>query len=153
MSRHLYLGPYIECTYKPATRVTHVTGCLNAACESHPKKVGPNARGKFCSTCGAENGQIPISIPDLPDRFDVVGDALFDMNPRTTILWLAPNVVRKGDPRPKLDDSGEFALDLQGVDREAEIAWLEKAFAPEIKKLRAAYATVTLKWGLHQYFM
>jgi hypothetical protein len=36
---------------------------------------------------------------------------------------------------------------------DAEIAWFENSFAKELKKLKAAYATVTVKWGLHQYFM
>ena len=155
MGKHLYLGPYVECTYKKATRTDHVVGCSAAECKKHPKKVGPNAEGQFCSACGAPNTKIPIEVADRTDRYEVVGDELFDLHSEKhqDVLWLAPNVRRKGDPRPKFDDSGELHLDLQGNDRVAEMDWLEKAFAPELKKLREAYATVTLKWGLHQYFM
>ncbi len=155
--KHLYLGPYVECTYKKATRIDHVYGCTLVECKKHPTKRGPDAEGKFCSTCGSVNAKIPIEVPDRTDRYEVVGDELFTINSEETenrnILWLAPNVRRKGDPRPDLDDDGEIHLDLLSAKPEAEMAWFKDAFAKELKKLQAAYATVTVKWGLHQYFM
>jgi len=153
----LYLGPYVECTYKPETRTENVLGCTNKACSKHPKKVGPSAAGAYCSACGSPNDDIPITVKAYTHRYDVVGDELFDINSEDKknrdILWLAPNVLRKGDPREKFDDDGEVHLDLQKSKPEAEIAWFKDAFAKELRKLEAAYATVQVKWGLHQYFM
>ncbi len=159
MSVHkcLYLGPYVECTYKPATRVRDVWGCTLPECKRHPKKIQPDAEGKFCSTCGMANGKIPIQVNDRPDRYDVVGDELFQIESsdpaNKDVLWLAPNVRRKGDPRPKWDDDGEIHLDLVNANPQQEMDWFEKAFAKELEKLRKVYATVTVCWGLHQYFM
>ncbi len=157
MSVHkcLYLGPYVECTYKPETRVDRVRGCTNKACSKHPKKIGPSQEGAFCSACGSPNDNIPITVKAYTHRYDVVGDELFDINSEDNqeLLWLAPNSRRKGDPRPDFDDDGEIHLDLRKTNAEAEMAWFKDAYAKELKKLEAAYATVTVKWGLHQYFM
>jgi hypothetical protein len=155
ISKHIYLGPYIECTYKPATRTTYVNGCTNVSCERHTKRPPAYMSTRFCPACGAPIGKIPVEVPDRPDCYDVVGDELLNMSSRTDVLRLAPNVHRSGDPRPswQLDGDEEFCLDLQQVNPRAEMVWLERAFAPEISKLREAYATVEIKWGVCQYFM
>jgi hypothetical protein len=153
----LYLGPYVECTYKPSTRVEHVRGCTNKECKKHPRKRGPDAEGNFCSTCASPNGPIPFEVKDRPDHVEVTDEKLFKINSdddeNDKYLWLAPNVIREGAPRPDVDDDREIHLDLAAAKPEDEIAWFKDAFAKELWKLEAAYATVTVKWGLHQYFM
>ncbi|HZL94963.1 MAG TPA: hypothetical protein VFB99_15015 [Vicinamibacterales bacterium] len=154
ISKCLYLGPYVECTYRAAIRTVTVHGCTSPSCKRHPKRLQPDKTGEFCSACGSRNGPVPIGVDDRPDRYDIVGDELFTIaTDRGDILWLAPNVRRKGDPRPQFDDDGEIHLDLRSIDQAAEMAWFEKAFAPELAKLRVAYATVEIKWGMHQFFM
>lgn len=152
--KHLYLGPYVECTYKPATRTENVRGCTNSKCKRHPTKRGPDLRGKFCEECASPIADVAITVKDRPDRYDIVGDELFEINTTARdVLYLAPNVRRKGDPRPDFDDDDAFHLNLVEVEPEQEMAWFMDAFAKELRKLEAAYATVVVKWGLHQYFM
>ncbi len=153
--KHLYLGPYVECTYKKATRTAYVFGCTNTKCKKHPKERGPDAGGKFCSECASPNGKIPFQVNDRPDAAEITDENLFEIESEESdeVLWLAPNVRREGDPRPKFDDDLEIHLDLQRSNPDSEIAWLKKAFAKELQALKAEYATVMVKWGLHQYFM
>jgi hypothetical protein len=155
MHKHLYLGPYVECTYKDATRTAYVFGCTNKKCKKHPKQNGPDAEGKFCSACASPNGAIPFEVNDRPDVAEIVDENLFEIpsEENDKILWLAPNVRRIGDPRPKFDDDGEIHLDLQKANPEAETIWFKDAFAKELRALEKEYETVTVKWGLHQYFM
>jgi hypothetical protein len=59
-----------------------------------------------------------------------------------------PNETRPGE----LDlDDDVFHYDLRGVDMEADMEWLKKKYAKELEKLRGAYKTVEVKWGLHSY--
>jgi hypothetical protein len=159
VSKYLYLGPYFECTCKPVKRTDHVKGCTNKKCKNYPKEPEPDdpEMGKFCSACGSPYGKVPIEVEERTHPYDVVEDELFEINcsepEDPNLLWLVPNVQRKGAPRPDFDDEGEVHLDLQQLDPSAEIRWLETAFAKELVKLKKAYAKVTVKWGLHQYFM
>jgi hypothetical protein len=156
MHAHIYLGPYVECTYKPETRVENVLGCTNKACSKHPKKIGPSASGSFCSTCGSPNAKIPITVKARTSHYDVVKDELFEINSEEkkneNVLWLAPNSRRMGDPRPDFGE-GEIHVDLVNAEPEQEMSWFMTAYAKELRKLEAAYATVTVCWGLHRYFM
>jgi hypothetical protein len=151
----LYLGAYAECTHKPKMRTELLYGCTNTSCLKHPLENGQKAVGKFCSACGQLNDDVAIKVQDRVSYYDVVGDNLFDLarSDRTGFLWLAPNRRREGYPRPDVNDEEEIHLDLRGVDPEAEMTWFKGAFADELKKLEEAYATVTVKWGLHQFFM
>ncbi len=123
LDRSLYLGPYVECTYKPGKRVDKVWGCTLKECKKHPKKApAPAAEGKFCSTCGSANGHIPIEVEARIYYQDVLGreneDALFDLNGEggeRDVLYLAPNEARKGDPRKFDPDEETFHYDLRIV--------------------------------------
>jgi hypothetical protein len=115
MRKCIYLGPYVECTFKSTTRTEYVYGCTLPECKKHPKKRCPDAEGKFCSTCGTANGKIPIEVEDHPDDAEITDENLFEIKSERNshLLWLAPNVSRKGDPRPEYDDEGEIHLDLR----------------------------------------
>jgi hypothetical protein len=153
---HIYFGPYVECTYKPATRTEKIRGCTNKECSKHPKKVCPDVAGAFCAACGSPNDKIPITVKAYTSHYDVVKDELFEINSEDKknrdVLWLAPNSRRPGDPRPDFGE-GEIHLDLVNAEPEQEMAWFMTAYAKELRKLEAAYATVTVKWGLHRYRM
>jgi hypothetical protein len=152
----LYLGPYVECLYQPATREDFVWGCTVPECSKHPTKIQPAAAGKFCATCGASNGKVPITVPAYPDHSEITGEQLHEIHSEDyyrKVLWLVPNVRRQGDPRPDWDDDVEIHLDLQHADPEWEMKWFKRAFAKELEALEEHYATITVKWGLHQYWM
>ena len=153
--RCIQLGPYVQCTYRKETREDTVFGCTNTGCTKHPKRVRPDADGKFCSACGGPNGKVTFTVASRTSHYDVVGDELYEINTegeRGNTLYLAANVKRKGDPRPHLDGDHYLHIDLTNVDMAAEITWFTKAFAQELKKLEAAYDNVVVKWGFHQYF-
>lgn len=153
--KHVYLGAYVECTFKKATRVIQVYGCSNGNCPRHPKKEQPAADGKFCTTCAKPNAKVPVIVPDRPSSYDVVGDALFDIySSDPDVVYLGPNQPRPGAPEHYGFESGdEVHVDFTEMKPIAERKWFEQAFAKELELLRGAYATVTVKWGLHQYFM
>ena len=172
-SKFLYLGPYAECTQgDPQTGTREVRGCTNPKCKKHPKdrdytrdededdsKNGDGTQqGQFCPACGSKVDDVVITETFYPDRYELVGDALFEVQSDGErggdVLLLAPNERRKGDPQPKgLNEGESLHLDLSRVDRAAEMAWFEQAFAKELAIVRKSYATVTIKWGLHQFFM
>lgn len=153
---HLYVGPYVECTYRDEKRTILIFGCTNATCKEHPKNVRKYATGAFCSTCGSPNGQIPIEVPVWPDAAEITNEALSVMNGAAgqPSLFLRPNVSRPGEPRPnlRLDDELHLSLEAPLVDPEREMAWFKDVFARELRDLEKAYAVVTVKWGVHQYF-
>ena len=162
MSTHgyIYLGPYVECTYAKKKRAVLVFGCTSASCRKHPKARGLAPERAFCSACGAPNGQIQVEIDVRTHPYDVVGDALSEIptNRRDDVLWLIPNERRAGRPRPNVDfdSADEFHMDLGeigDVERTKEMVWLQEAFGVELAKLREAYSTATIKWGIHHYFM
>jgi hypothetical protein len=124
----------------------------------YPKDGDGTQAGKFCSACGSAVGDVVIQETFYVDPIELVGEALHDVQSDSErggpIVLLAPNVRRKGDPRPsELSRDGNVHLDLTEVDRAAEMAWFEKAFAKELAVLRKSCAEVTIKWGFHQYFM
>jgi len=153
VDHRLYLGPYIECTYKDAVRTVRVFGCPVSTCIQHPKRVMPGASGKYCAECGALNEQVRVQVPDRPDPYEVVGDELFNMSTSSEDpVWLGPNRALAGSHEVSADaENEEVHMDMQHVDPRAEIALMERAYASELEKLRAAYATVEVKWGLHLY--
>lgn len=155
MSKCLYVGPYFECTQRAAKTKVSVHGCTNKECQAYPRQEGRDSSAKFCPVCGTRIGTVIVEVDYLADAYEVIGDEMHNLcycSSNRKVL-LAPNVKRKGDPRWELDDDGEVHLDLSKVKHEDEMRWLEKAFAPELKKLRAAFAKVEVKWGVHQYFM
>lgn len=158
MSWHVYLGPYVECTYKPTTRTEHVLGCPNPKCVKSPKNPnakGPYPRGKFCEDCASPIQMIAVQVATCPDHAELTKEALCDMNGGTEeLIWLIPNVHRKGaPPRSRSGSDEETHQDLRGVDAEAEIHWFEKAFAEELAILKEHYAKAEIKWGLHQFYL
>jgi hypothetical protein len=58
----------------------------------------------------------------------------------------AGSVMTRG---PGVLTRGEIHVDLRAVDWAAEVSSFEAAFAREIEALRAAYASVVVKWGVH----
>lgn len=84
--------------------------------------------------------------------YDTVGDYLHQVGYGPNI-YLVPNIKRAGDPAPKIDGDYEAHLDLRNVDMAKDMAWLQKAFQKELKDLENAYGSVSIKWGVHQYFM
>ena len=157
MHAHLYLGPYVECTAKPEMKGKIVQGCTDRKCSEYPTEDGCDAEGKFCSECGSPIGPVGVKVVDYPDPYDIVEDALFEIQTETPMeeggpVFLAPNQRRDGDPRPaSLNNQEEFSLDLRNVDWKKEVAWFEKAFHGELCALREVYAKVEIKWGLHKY--
>jgi hypothetical protein len=153
----LYFGPYLECTYKPKKKTVPVHGCTNTSCEEYPRPNTLSGRGNFCQTCGSATGAAAVEVDDRPDRYDVVGDTLHEMRTcEDDRILLAPNVrrselLRPGDPREAFSPGEPFEIDPREIDHEEDLRWLEVRYAPEIEKLRAAYATVKPKWGLVQH--
>ncbi len=147
---YVYLGPYVECTFKPMTRTVQQMRCPKEGCT----KRGFASNAKFCDTCGSEIASVPVEVPTHPDAEEITKEALSSMNMGTEEgTWLVPNVHRKGQPeRPNhLDD--EVHLDLRNVSMAVEMKWFEEAFAKELAALRPHYASVEIKWGLHQYYL
>lgn len=153
----VYLGPYVECTYREATKEVDVCGCTSPTCSQYANRSQwsrLSAQVKFCSCCGSTIGLSKKTIPDKPSRFDVVQDELRSLNEYevTEQVLLAPNIINSGLPRPfNLEDvESSVHLDMATLTTSAqEIVWFHDRYADALKKLRAAYATVEVKWGLH----
>ena|SRR6185312_5349388 len=88
---------------------------------------------------------------ERPDVMDLTGEALCEVEVRHPCALAIANVRRPGEPGDVMDDAS-FAEDLRGRDMAAEVAWFESAFAPELAKIREAFASVEVKWGLLQWF-
>jgi hypothetical protein len=163
VSHNTYLGPYFRCRTRTETVTVEVVACPNAACPRHGKRLSfQDAAQRYCPHCGTP---IDRAFPaedeqDAPDRWDVsdaIDEALSEVTgddadfPRGFgyHLWL-PNVGRFGGPkRAKADSSCGVEIVLDGVDIEAEKAWLDGAY-PERETLVELYGLgrVETRWGL-----
>jgi hypothetical protein len=85
------------------------------------------------------------------DVMDLTSEALCEAEVNMPGVFAIPNVRRKGAPA-RLEEDNAIAVDLRSRDMAAECAWFERAFAPELAKLHAAFASVEVKWGLLQWF-
>lgn len=89
---------------------------------------------------------------NAPHHFEILDDELreFYVDDKTKI-FLGPNVRRRGAPEPRISDDA-ICMDLQNVDIKTEMEWFRSAFAAEIEKLEKVYGTITLRWGLCQWY-
>jgi hypothetical protein len=160
IDRRLYLGPYVECTYRKTTRTVYRVGCTNSQCGQYPRSQGPDAKYNFCRFCASPVGDVPIRVEDRPSPYDIVDDELTPLcgegSNEKDRLYLGINGPRPGNPRreeEKINEREEFHLSIEDVSPLTEMAWFSTAYAEEIEKLEEVYDHVTVKWGLHQYFM
>ncbi len=157
---HVYIGPYAECRYRNESREIDVYGCTNTACGEYKKRqTWPMTGTKFCAACGSAIGQSRRVDRYRPSPFDVLGEseALFvlgptdnEPGPMADRLWFGANV--RG-PRNFNPDRNHHREDLTQLDREAEMQWFTGRFESDLAKLREAYDALTIKWGLHVYYM
>ena len=152
---YVYLGPYIQGTYRKTESERTDQGCTNPDCKRSPLKGGHRRTDDvFCSTCGKLIGPVLVKFQSRNSPFHVIGESLAEIDTdEPGIFYLMPNVTRPGQPRRTLhlDHTDEVHLNLQSVDMQAEVNWLITAFADEMQALVKAYDIVTVKWGLHQY--
>lgn len=150
-SRNVYLGPYVECKQRPATKQEDRQGCSNERCANHARKNefgSEMARGaKFCATCGTAFAKVSVTVKVYADPYDVVGDELSAHETDGGVIILVDNGGRK--PPRVLHLDFDHAEDLSRVDPGSEVRWFERAYALEIAKLRDAFDGVTVKWGVH----
>lgn len=153
---HIYLGPYVQCSYRDESKEIDVWGCTNTSCPEYKKRERwePSpGRGKFCSSCASPIGKSKKVEKVHPTPYDVLGEREMltplghDSTDKT--VWLGANI--KG-PREFCPDD-ECVWDLTTLDREVEMRWLSETFAEDITRLRTAYDNVTVKWGLRMYYM
>ena len=156
----IYLGPYVQCRYRSATKTVSKFGCPKDACPGAAQRLipygPPPTEPRFCQYCGSRFGSVPVTVPDRPSPYAVVGDALFRLTgegePDDAMLYLGANLP---GPRPFGIDADEpFHVDLsdEAIGIQREIAEMKATYAAEIEKLRAVCDDVSVKWGLHQYF-
>jgi hypothetical protein len=153
---HVYVGPYITCKQRHATRDGARFGCINTACSKYRTKA--DKRTKFCPTCGQENGSFVVKVKVREDPYEVTGGALDRADSEAYgggddgRVIVTPN-KSKGAPREfSFDpncDTGETEIG-EGA-REREMAWFSEAFRGEIAKLSASFDDVTIRWGLLLY--
>jgi hypothetical protein len=151
---HIYLGPYVEGSYRDESKEVDVTGCTNSKCPEYAKRGGwARPSGKFCSTCASPIGTSKKIEKVHPSPYDVMGerDELTPMGHDSTYksIWLGSNINGPRDFHPKDD----CVRDLTTLDREGEMRWLSDTFAEDITRLKTAYDNVTVKWGLLMYHM
>lgn len=156
INRYLYLGPYLECRWSPKTKEVSRKGCPKRECKLYKETTG---RGEFCPACGTKVASYKVTVPkEMPGSFELLeahglnGDALAVMtwdSDEENVCYLGPNTSHLGR---EISDYAVVHLDLRGLDREAEMEEFEDRYAKEIKALKTVYATVEVKWGLHQYF-
>lgn len=96
-------------------------------------------------------GPFAVCTKGRGDVMDLTAEALTEAEVNRTGVYVIPNVKRKGAP-PRMDDEEAFAVDLRARYAASECAWFERAFAPELAKVRGAFASVEVKWGLLQWF-
>lgn len=154
IDRYIYLGPYLECTWKPKTKTVTRKGCSNAQCSQYRK-----GNGAFCSTCGSKITSYKVDEPaDVPSVHDILEkrglhwDALVEMmweSDDETVRYLGPNDQGIGI---HIDTDDTEHLDLREQDRAGEMKQFEVRYAKEIEALKKVYESVEVKWGLHQYF-
>lgn len=149
---NVYLGPYVECTYREEAREVEVTGCTNGKCPEHAKaSAWSKPSGKFCSACASAIGKFKRTEHRHRSTYDVLGERE-ELTPITfddeKTVCLGPNIKGPRNFHPEAD--GDI-VDLTTVDREAEIRWFRERFAGDIEKLSAAYDNLQFRWGLHLY--
>ncbi len=159
MSYSTYLGPYFECTDTPKTTRANIFGCGKEACAAYVgSETNPyDAHEKFCAKCGSAHRNVRVSRAVHVDVVELFGDQMsarrHDLPGRADKVIVIPNIQRKGEPRADIDMDGDYVIDMSEVDTRAEMAWLETAFAPELRKLRKAFAKVETKWGAFSYWI
>jgi hypothetical protein len=144
IDRNMHLGPYAQCIYVKRTRPVERDGC-----EDHP---GVYLAGKFCPSCGKPVGKYTVDVADRPDIMEITDESLYGAMASDDGCIAMANVRRKGAPKRETDSDAEAADDLRGVDMAAECAWFEKAFKPELTKLRSVCLSVEVRWGLVRWF-
>ncbi len=150
---NVYLGPYVECTYRAEPQEIEVTGCTNSKCPEHAKaSTWGRPSGKFCAQCASPISKFKRTERRHRTTYDVLGESE-ELTPLTfedeKTVCLGPNV---DSPRKSMhpDEDGDI-VDLTTVDREAEIRWFRERFAKDIEKLAGAYDNLQFRWGLHLY--
>lgn len=149
VDRNFYLGPYAECVARVEHRTEGRAGCVNRACTAHHVP----AVHAFCPTCGKPIKAFSVEVKArAPDVMDITGEALHDFAaPPGQVFFCMPNVRREGKPED-VDFDTLTAVDLRARHMGAEEVWFARAFAPELAKLREAFASVEIKWGLLQWY-
>lgn len=159
---YVYVGPYFECTVKPATKTVDMRGCTNTSCPWNRLPQLREARirllrvagplpTKFCGECGSRIGDIEVDAPDRPDSFAIADGALFHLGfPYGDVVRLAPQEKREGEPptREIWEGDADVYLDIGDVSPQDEITWMARAFSDELQSLRRAYQSVAVKWGV-----
>ena len=151
---HVYLGPYVEGTYRDETQEVDVTGCTNDKCSEYVKRDRwSQPVGKFCPTCANPIGKSKKVEALHRSPYDVLEgrEALTPLGHDSQYLfvWLGANIKGPRDFHP--NDEGVW--DLTSLNHAAEMMWFEQRFAEDLAKLQAAYDNVTVRWGLRMYYM
>ena len=154
VDRNQHLGPYVECVFKAEKRTVKHLGCANPECAEYKRKHSE----KFCSTCGSPRAgfEVEEDAPP-PDIGDLTREHLSQAdsrayNGRGDRTYAVANIRRKGAPTDIDLDEGTESIDLRGRGMADEIRQFEEAFAPELAKLREAFASVTVRWGFLQWY-
>ena len=154
MHQHIYVGPYVRCTYRKETKEVQVLRCPKTGCQACTDKRTWGKLTKFCSLCGTELAHEPMVVPVQTSSYDVLGDAMTSIDQEDDgFVYLIPNVRRPGRPDRKLDSAEPIHLSMFGIDTGKEMSWIATAFEAELALLRKAYDNVEICWGFHQYFM
>lgn len=154
MDTSVYIGPYVVCTVK----------VLNSEIdECQYKKECPNPTGhSFCSKCGIQASkrykikEIEDPHIDCSDLFDESLTSVHIMSPpKTKIIAdqkiknyiLIPNRYSRELGR-SLNIDDYYERELPNLNVQSEIAWFEKTFKKEIKKLKEICLEARVTWGI-----
>lgn len=153
MHLHVFVGPYLKAKATPTPKAITVRGCPKVGCRNYPTAHRPSvtSAADYCPTCGTKIENVSITVNSYPSYYDIVGDELTALSDSRETLLLAPNVAR-GKTRGFFHDDAHYE-NLLDLDRHAEVAWFESAFADEIKKIRETCIDVELCWGVHLYYI
>ena len=144
MHNHIFVGPYLLGKYHLIDFISPVYGC--------PKCLDVEFKSstKFCAKCGTL-----ITYYDKPKKYksvnfhELVGDDFMDLGETSVpecVDILIPNENRNA-PR-KFCFEIEGILDSSDFDIEKEKQWISEAFKEEVYKLRDAYDSLEIKWGV-----
>ena len=162
---NVYLGPYVECKYRPATRTKTFPACVSAGCAAHGVKLahGRPRLAKYCQQCGGPIGGGSEQVPDRPHFYEVIGedDVLIDLDPGSdSAVILGSNMTDCGLGGRRMHFGGEAHVDVSASGRLVaedatlwvEIEWFVKEYPGPLEKLRGAYDVSEVRWGLHIFY-
>lgn len=157
----MYLGPYASCPEKETTVIRNVAACSSAVCpKAFPKSSWDAAKTAFCAECGSPITSRDFKFPSHVNPHDVLGERenLVPILPefrKDKLIWFLSN--HRG-PRGsfQLETGEDLLIDVRTMGQtdliDSDLKWFQATFHKDLQLLRNAYDTLTLSWGLLNYY-